>query len=255
MIVSMRQVSTLEELLPLVEHATTAREFGAAVIAADVKPGHKIRLALEARDALGRTWKDAVLRNWLKPGIHAEERQKSERAAKRAANRRWLEKNREAAREAQRRWIKNNPSAVREIKRRWYDQNPDYNPAYYKKRYAEDPAYALALVTRARVNQALRAAVGNPGKARPSMDLLGCSAEDYRVYLEGLFEPGMSWDNWSPDGWHVDHVRPLASFDLSTEEGQRAAFHFTNTRPLWSKANLSKGAELGGRRWRHGDHA
>jgi hypothetical protein len=48
----------------------------------------------------------------------------------------------------------------------------------------------------------------------------------------------MSWQNYGE--WHIDHVRPLASFDLSDPAQQRAAFHFSNTQPLWAKENLAK---------------
>ena len=82
--------------------------------------------------------------------------------------------------------------------------------------------------------------VGEPGKARPSLDLLGCSAEEYRVYLERLFEPGMDWEN--REEWHIDHVIPLASFDLSDPDQQARAFHYTNTRPMWAEDNLLKGS-------------
>ncbi|MCC5957687.1 MAG: hypothetical protein JJU07_16425 [Natronohydrobacter sp.] len=235
----MTQVTTLEDLLPLLEGATTAREFGAVVIAhVPQRPrGLRQRLACEACDALGHDWTDGTLRDWLKPGRHTEER---------------IGANREAAREASRRWRSENAEAHRERKRRWYEGNPDYNTAYKNWRYAEDPSYALARATRSRVHHALKAAVGSPGKARPTMELLGCSAEDYRLHLESMWEPGMTWENWSPDGWHIDHVRPLASFDLSDPGQQAKAFHYTNTRPLWSKDNLSKGSLHGGTRHRHG---
>ena len=50
----------------------------------------------------------------------------------------------------------------------------------------------------------------------------------------------MSWSNHGPKGWHVDHIRPLASFDLGDLEQQRRACHFTNLQPLWWYENLSK---------------
>ncbi len=58
-------------------------------------------------------------------------------------------------------------------------------------------------------------------------------------HIESMFEPGMSWDNWGE--WHIDHIRPLASFDLENAERLAEACHYTNLRPLWKVDNLRKG--------------
>jgi len=84
-------------------------------------------------------------------------------------------------------------------------------------------------------------------KSASTVELLGCSIEELKIYLQGFFQPGMTWDNYgNPDGdhkksWHVDHIRPCASFDLSDPIEQRECFHYTNLQPLWGKDNLSKG--------------
>ena len=53
----------------------------------------------------------------------------------------------------------------------------------------------------------------------------------------------MTWDNWQHDGWHIDHIRPCASFDLADLEQQRQCFHYTNLQPLWAADNIRKGAK------------
>ena len=60
------------------------------------------------------------------------------------------------------------------------------------------------------------------------------------MWLELQFKDGMSWNNWSYKGWHVDHIRPCSSFDLKLSEHQQACCHFTNLQPLWAKDNLKK---------------
>lgn len=54
----------------------------------------------------------------------------------------------------------------------------------------------------------------------------------------------MSWDNYGFSGWHIDHILPLASFDLTDPAQQSECFNFKNLRPLWAKDNLSKGAKV-----------
>jgi hypothetical protein len=64
----------------------------------------------------------------------------------------------------------------------------------------------------------LRTALKNNSKRGSAVKDLGCSIEELKIYLESKFLPGMSWDNWSPDGWHIDHIKPLSKFDLTDRE-------------------------------------
>ena len=50
----------------------------------------------------------------------------------------------------------------------------------------------------------------------------------------------MTWDNWSHDGWHIDHKRPCASFNLVDTEQQRVCFNWRNLTPVWGQENMSK---------------
>jgi len=52
----------------------------------------------------------------------------------------------------------------------------------------------------------------------------------------------MSWANYGR-AWHIDHIRPCSSYDLTKPDQQRACLHFSNLQPLWSKENLRKGAK------------
>lgn len=63
---------------------------------------------------------------------------------------------------------------------------------------------------------------------------------ELKAHLEGLFELGMSWDNYGL--WHIDHRRALATFDLTLMVDLQAAWHYTNLQPLWASDNCSKGS-------------
>jgi hypothetical protein len=57
-------------------------------------------------------------------------------------------------------------------------------------------------------------------------------------HLKDHFLPEMNWDNYG--AWHIDHIRPCASFDLTDPEQQKQCFHYTNLQPLWAADNIRK---------------
>lgn len=90
--------------------------------------------------------------------------------------------------------------------------------------------------------------IKNNKKSAHTVELLGCSVNELKIHLESQFKEGMSWANYgNPNGdhsncWHIDHIVPCASFDLSDPEQQKKCFHFTNLQPLWADENMRKGA-------------
>lgn len=75
--------------------------------------------------------------------------------------------------------------------------------------------------------------------------LLGCSWEHLKKHLEGQFHcrvngEKMAWDNYGVHGWHVDHRRPLCSFNMENADQAKEAVHFSNLQPLWAEDNLKK---------------
>ena len=70
------------------------------------------------------------------------------------------------------------------------------------------------------------------------------TVEQLKQHLESKFQPGMSWDNWTTDGWHIDHIKPLSSFNLNDRKQLLSACHYTNLQPLWAKDNLSKSDKI-----------
>lgn len=77
-------------------------------------------------------------------------------------------------------------------------------------------------------------------KKSSTTSLIGCTLKKAREHLEAQFQPGMTWLNQGD--WHIDHIKPCASFDLTKESEQKICFHYTNLQPLWALDNLKKGA-------------
>jgi hypothetical protein len=116
-----------------------------------------------------------------------------------------------------------------------------------KKRYQVDLQFRLTKNLRSRLTGALK----KVHKTGSAVSDLGCSIEELRKHLESLFYSNpitgesMSWDNWSRDGWHIDHIKPLASFDLANPEQLKKACHYENLQPLWAEENLKKSDNYG----------
>ena len=147
---------------------------------------------------------------------------------------------------------------------RWREVNQDRLKAYSKAfriRYRTDPGFraqkqavynlhaqkqrdlktdrAISLNLRNRIYYAVLA--DGASKAQSTADLIGCTVQELRQHLEAQFADDMSWENYGRTGWHIDHIRPCASFDLSDPDQQRQCFHYTNLQPLWASDNMRKG--------------
>jgi len=109
---------------------------------------------------------------------------------------------------------------------------------YMRDRRKIDSIFKLLGNLRHRLNMALK---GNP-KIETTMKLVGCSIEQLRKHLGLKFVEGMSWKNYGK--WHVDHIIPCASFDLSKASEQKKCFNYTNLQPLWAKDNLKKSDKI-----------
>lgn len=108
-----------------------------------------------------------------------------------------------------------------------------------KERRLNDPLHKLKVNLRNLIGNSLR--TKNYKKVSKTHEILGCSFEEFKIYLESRFESWMTWDNrglyngTENYGWDVDHVIPTSS--ATTEEELIGLNHYTNLRPLCSYNN------------------
>lgn len=128
-----------------------------------------------------------------------------------------------------------------EIRNYWKKYNKDNiekitinRNTYNKQKCKTDIRFKITNNLRARICGVLK---GN-NKSLSTMMLIGCEIDYLLYHLQSQFTKGMSWDNHGK--WHIDHIRPCASFDLSKPEEQRKCFNYKNLQPLWAKDNLAK---------------
>jgi hypothetical protein len=124
----------------------------------------------------------------------------------------------------------------RDIKK---DDLREYFRIYRKNKRSTDIIYRLKDQIRHRISESLKS-FGSK-KNNKTVDIVGCSIEDLKLYLESKFESCMTWENYGKYngefnyGWDIDHIIPLSS--AKTEEELIRLNHYTNLQPLCSYVN------------------
>lgn len=154
-------------------------------------------------------------------------------------------------------WQRENPEKVHAQNRKFAEANPGYWREWaaskpekmregwrrYHERRKVDPAYRLSAAVRSGINRCL---ISGGKLRRRTFEALGYSPEELMAHLEKQFLPGMSWENYGKDGWHIDHIIPLSVFNYHTIEDIdfRRCWALSNLQPLWAADNLKKNAKL-----------
>jgi len=107
-----------------------------------------------------------------------------------------------------------------------------YKMEYQRNRRLTDPVYKLKYVVGRLIRNSLKCK--GLSKNKRSKDILGCTIEFFKVYIEERFIDDMSWDNYGTN-WDIDHKIPLAT--AITEEDVLKLNHYTNLQPLDSYIN------------------
>ena len=135
-----------------------------------------------------------------------------------------IEWNKDKQKASEKKYVENNPDKIKKKNRR-QSQNPNRK-------------------LRSRLNQRIKDALNSLSlrKDNKTMEYVGCTHEFIKSWFEYLFVDGMSWDNMKE--WHIDHVSPCVSFDLTNVEDVKTCFNWKNLRPCWALENLEKSSHI-----------
>jgi len=145
-------------------------------------------------------------------------------------NRKWYKNNIEKAKETSRKYRKIYPDKLKEWKKRYF------------QRKIRDPKF--------RLNNKIKIAIWESIKRNKNSHRweywVGYKLEDLIIHLENQFKPGMSWDNYGKEGWDIDHIKPISSFNFTSYNDTefKECWALDNLQPLWAAENISKGAKL-----------
>jgi len=155
--------------------------------------------------------------------------------------------NREERKKYENKYFSNIDNRIKqnENSNKWREKNIDHHrytrKEYMRKYRQENLNYKIKDNIVTRINRLLKNSNIYTGREESIETYLGCSLDEYKIYLESLFTNEMTWENYGKNKyWEIDHIRPVSSFDLSITENQYIAFHYTNTQPLTISANRKK---------------
>lgn len=157
-------------------------------------------------------------------------------------SREYHKKNKEREKEYRKNYRKNNPEKDKKRHQDYYKNNKQKISKrinqYNKKRKKHDIGYKIKCNLVKRLCMVIKR---NERKGH-TVELLGCSINDFKNHIKSKFTEGMTWENYGE--WHIDHIIPCAVFDFTKTEAQKFCFHYTNMKPMWGNENKSKNCKV-----------
>jgi len=164
----------------------------------------------------------------------------------------WYERNKESKKEYQKEYYKNNKEKCVAAKKRCYEKLPKKEPKIpltkeerssrrklrLRERMKVDPLYKLHQKIKRTIAQSIRR--NGYTKKSSTYQILGCSYEEFKIWIENKFTEGMDWSNYGK--WHFDHIIPI---DSATNEDEIIKLnHYSNFQPLWASDNIWKSNKI-----------
>ena len=145
---------------------------------------------------------------------------------------------------------------AKQLKRGSYHKNIGSHKKYrwqYKTRRNElakcraknDISFAIKTRMRSLVYRSLRMSLEKKD-GNKWQELTGYSINDLREHLEAKFSDGMSWQKFLMGEIHIDHIIPIAAFNITSyaDPDFKRCWALNNLQPLWAEENIKKGAKL-----------
>lgn len=133
-----------------------------------------------------------------------------------------------------------NKQKIKEKQKIWDETNKEkmkeYNKNYFNTKYKTNIQYRVKSAISSRMRDCIK-------KKHGALVYIGCSIDVFINWIEYQFDCYMSWENYG-SYWHLDHVLPCSSFNLSREEEVFKCFNWKNMRPLEGRQNISKSNKI-----------
>lgn len=178
-------------------------------------------------------------KNWRKNKVYSDEHIINEKERKS----KYYSDNREEILKRSKEYRENNKDRAKDYKKNYYNKNREklieYSSNYHLNKLKNNDFYKFQCNIKCLIRNSIKCK-GYKKKTKTT-NILGCSIEDFRIYLESKFESWMNWENYGKYngefniGWDIDHIIPIS--DAKNEEDIIRLNHYTNLQPLCSHIN------------------
>lgn len=166
-------------------------------------------------------------------------------------NKIYREQNKEKIKTLRKTYAINNKDKVDLAKKKWVIENPEKRKqaaSKYQRNRRQDIFYRLLDSFKTSFGLMLK-----KNKASAKLKVLNYDRETLMAHIESTWTDGMSWENYGKNGWHIDHIKPLSSFDINDPEEIKKAWALDNLQALWAFDNLSKSSNYMGQKYYYRD--
>ena len=143
----------------------------------------------------------------------------------------------EKGKEIRAKWIADNQERMTELQAQWYQRNKEKRNEEYNARYHSDPAFRFKVLCKRKIQMAFDSK--NLAKSNKTIQYLNCDIPWLVKWFTYCFTPEMTLENHGAY-WHMDHVIPVNTFNLSDPEQVTLCFSWYNLSPLQANENMSK---------------
>lgn len=146
--------------------------------------------------------------------------------------------NKDKVSEYQKEYREENKEKLYDYHKDWREMNREEVNRKENERKKSNPLRKLSHIVRSRIYVYFKSK--NIKKETKTFEMLGCTKEELKLYIESLFTDGMTWDLVGKE-IHIDHIIPLSS--AKDEEEILKLCHYKNLQPLWKTTIIINGIQ------------
>lgn len=163
-------------------------------------------------------------------------------------NKKYYRKHKEKINNYNKKYYQEHKEEASNYKKKYRQEHKEEMNEWAKNRKKNNIEFRISQNLRSKLHKILNSQ--NAKKSAHTIELVGCTIKELLRHIKSQFDSKMTWDNYGYYGWHIDHIKPCAAFDLTKTEEQKKCFNYKNLQPLWWPDNLSKTSFYKGKLYR-----